>query len=124
MQHRPLDELASVLARFDHPRLQGLPDIGNSAHVGEFPSAELVARIMPRVAHVHFKDYSAAQGRFVPLGQGDVRLDEYLAAVFAGAGGRQLTFSLETHTPDQPLEGTRASIRALKVAVDNALGGC
>ncbi len=115
------DELAAVLAHFDHPRLQGLPDIGNSAHVGEFPSDDLVARIMPRVAHVHFKDYSAVQDRFVPLGQGDVKLDDYLAALFSAAKERQLTFSLETHTPDQPLEGTRASFRALKGAVERCL---
>ena len=115
------DELAAALERFAHPRLQGLPDIGNSAHVGEFPSPELVACLMPRVSHVHFKDYSAAQGRVVPLGEGDVRLDGYLAALFAGAGERQLTFSLETHTPDQPLEGTRASFRKLKESVERAL---
>jgi sugar phosphate isomerase/epimerase len=116
------DELAAALERFDDPRLQGLPDIGNSAHIGEFPPDDLVAQIMPRVTHAHFKDYSAEPGRFVPLGQGDVRLDDYLTALFAGAAGRQLTFSLETHTPDQPLEGTRASFRALKAAVTRCLG--
>jgi hypothetical protein len=41
--------------------------------------------------------------------------------LFTGAGERQLTFSLETHTPDQPLEGTRASFRKLKESVEPAL---
>lgn len=115
---RRFDELAAALERFAHPRLQGLPDIGNSAHVGEFPSPELVARLIPHVSHVHFKDYSQAQGRFVPLGKGDVMLDDYLAALCDGAGERQLTFSLEPHTPDQPLEGTRASFQMLRQSVE------
>jgi len=116
-----IDELSAVLERFDNPRLEGLPDIGNSAHIGEFPSSDLIARIMPRVGHLHFKDWSVAAGRFVPLGQGDVQLRTYLGQVLDSAAGRQLTFALETHTPDAPLEGTRASIRTLKAAVDEVL---
>ena len=48
---------------------------------------------------------------------------ELLAVPFRELVGREIPL-LASSTPDQPLEGTRASIRALKVAVDNALGGC
>jgi len=116
-----MDELADVVELYATPRLQALPDIGNSAQIGEFPSTELIARLMPSVTHVHFKDYSKAKGRFVPLGEGDIRLEEYVAEVLAGAGGRTLSFSLETHVHDDPLGATLASFRKLRETVDHLL---
>lgn len=116
-----IDELADVIGRFEAPRLAPLPDIGNSVSIEEFPDEALIRRLMPRVHHVHFKDWSAAAGRFVPVGTGDVPLDAYVGQLLDGAVGRRLTFSLETHCPDDPMEGTRASFRALRAAVDRHL---
>ena len=116
-----MDELAETIAQYDTPRLQPLPDIGNSVSIGEFPSADLMATLMPTVTHVHFKDWSAAKGGYVPTGQGDVPLETYVGQLIAGAGARQLTFSFETHVPDDPLEATRASFHALRDVVDKHL---
>ncbi len=116
-----MDQLADVVVYYDTLRLQALPDIGNSAHIGEFPTRDLIRRLMPYVSHLHFKDYSEAAGRFVPLGTGDVELDQFLETVFERAGGRRLTFSLETHCPDDRLGATRASFRHLRDRVEHTI---
>ncbi|MFY0611030.1 MAG: sugar phosphate isomerase/epimerase [Hyphomicrobiaceae bacterium] len=105
------DQLADVIELYDTPHLQPLPDIGNSAAIGEFPDAALMARVLGRAFHIHFKD--AAGAKFVALGTGDVQLDAYIAAVADAGKGRQLSFSLETHTHDDPLGGSRTSAREL-----------
>lgn len=103
------DQLLEIVEIYNTSRLEALPDIGNSAQIDEFPSPELVARIMSHTAHVHFKDWSKAAGKFVPLGSGDVHLDAYFSQIHAASAGRQMSFSLETHTHDDPLGGTLAS---------------
>lgn len=105
------DQLCEVLELYDTPRLEAIPDIGNSASIGEFPDAALVARVMPHTTHIHFKDW--ADGRFVALGSGVVRLEEYMVEIAANCDGRRLSFSLETHTHDDPMGGTRASAAEL-----------
>jgi len=105
------DQLADIVELYDTNRLQPLPDIGNSASIEEFPDATLVARVMQRTEHVHFKDWGGE--KFVPLGTGVVKLRDYMAAVADSTKGRQLSFSLETHTHDDPLGGTQASAKEL-----------
>lgn len=107
------DQLADVVELYDTPRLEALPDIGNSAQIGEFPESSLVQRVLRHTHHIHFKDYSKAAGKFVALGTGEVKLDEYMAEIAGGANGKQLSFSLETHTHDDPMSGTRASATQL-----------
>ncbi|MFT5507328.1 MAG: sugar phosphate isomerase/epimerase [Hyphomicrobiaceae bacterium] len=102
-------QLADIVELYDTPRLEALPDIGNSAQIDEFPDAALIQRVMPYTHHIHFKDYSKAAGKFVALGTGEVKLDAYMAEIAVGANGRQLSFSLETHTHDDPMGGTRVS---------------
>lgn len=110
------DQLADIIELYDTPHLQPLPDIGNSASVGEFPSAELSARVLRHARHIHFKDFAA--GKFAPLGTGEVQLDSYMSAVAAASQGRQLSFSLETHTHDDPLGGSRTSSQELHRQTD------
>lgn len=105
------DQLADVIELYDTPRLQPLPDIGNSASVGEFPDGALLQRVLGRAQHIHFKDFG--NGAFAALGTGDVQLDAYMTAVAGAGAGRQLSFSLETHTHDDPLGGSRTSAREL-----------
>jgi sugar phosphate isomerase/epimerase len=114
------DQLADIVELYNSPRLQALPDIGNSAQIAEFPDAELVQRVLKHARHIHFKDYSKAAGKFVPLGTGEVKLADYMAQLAAGSVGRQLSFSLETHPHDDPLGGTRASSKELRRQTDQA----
>ena len=109
-----MDELAEIIEIYDTPRLEPLPDIGNSAQIGEFPGEDIFARVLPRANHIHFKDWSPDAGKFVALGSGVVRLDEYLSAISAAANSRQLTFSLECHIHDDPMAGSTASARHLR----------
>ncbi|MGI9480005.1 MAG: sugar phosphate isomerase/epimerase family protein [Hyphomicrobiaceae bacterium] len=111
------DQLADIIELYDTPHLQPLPDIGNSAAIREFPDADLMARVLGRAFHIHFKD-AGADGKFVALGTGEVKLDAYMAAVAAAGDGRQLSFSLETHTHDDPLGGSRISARELRRQTD------
>lgn len=106
------DQLADVIELYDTPHLQPLPDIGNSASVGEFPDADLAARVLKHAHHIHFKDFAA--GKFAALGTGTVKLDAYMDAVAAACDGRQVSFSLETHTHDDPLGGSRTSAEELQ----------
>ena len=106
------DQLADVIELYDTPHLQPLPDIGNSASVDEFPDADLAARVLRHARHIHFKDF--AGGKFAALGTGTVKLDAYMDAVAAAGRGRQLSFSLETHTHDDPLGGSRISAEELQ----------
>jgi len=110
------DQLADIIERYDTPHLQPLPDIGNSASIGEFQSVDLLGRVLERSWHIHFKD--AAAGKFAPLGTGEVQLDTYMTAVAAAGKNRQLSFSLETHTHDDPLGGSRTSARELRRQTD------
>jgi sugar phosphate isomerase/epimerase len=117
------DQLAELVEHYNTPRLRALPDIGNSAQIGEFPSADLVARVMLHSDHIHFKDYSDQTAKFVPLGQGIVKLDDYMSQLRVGGSGRQLSFSLETHTHDDPMGGTRLSAVKLREITDHYFPG-
>lgn len=108
------EQLVEAMEFFNSPRLLPLPDIGNSASIGEFPSVDCVTRVVRCARHIHFKDFSKAAGKFVPLGIGDVQLTDYMAEISVASKGRQLSFSIETHIHDDPLGGTRASARELR----------
>ena len=109
-----MDQFADLMAAYPTDRLRPLPDIANSAWVGEIPTEETLATVMQRADHIHFKDYSAAAGGFVTLGQGDVDIAGYIATLLRLAGERQLTFSLETHAKTDQLENTRKSLNHLR----------
>jgi len=109
-----MDQFAELMAMYDTDRLRPLPDIANSAWVGETPTPETLSQVMQRADHIHFKDYLAAAGGFVTLGQGDIDVKAYVRRLLQLGGGRQLTFSIETHAKSEPLENTRASLNYLR----------
>ncbi|MGI9422520.1 MAG: sugar phosphate isomerase/epimerase family protein [Hyphomicrobiaceae bacterium] len=109
-----MDQFAELMAAYDSPRLRPLPDIANSAWVGETPSMSTLEAVMQRADHIHFKDYAASAQGFVTLGEGDVDVRGYIQSLLTLAGERQLTFSIETHAKSEPLENTRRSLNHLR----------
>lgn len=109
-----MDQFPEMIAAYDTDRLRPLPDIANSAWVGETPNHALLETVMSRADHIHFKDYSKAAQGFVTLGEGDIDVAGYVHALLKLAGERQLTFSIETHAKSDPLENTRKSLNHLR----------
>lgn len=71
------DELDRLMQR---TRIAFCPDTAHLAAGGGDP-AELVRRYGERLAHVHLKDLDRATGSFVPLGRGDLDLEDVVRAV-------------------------------------------
>ncbi|MGI9523029.1 MAG: sugar phosphate isomerase/epimerase family protein [Hyphomicrobiaceae bacterium] len=109
-----MDQFPDLLAEFGSDRLQPLPDIANSAWVGETPSKELLASVLSRAWHIHFKDYASESNSFVALGEGDIDIPGYVKSLFENVGDHQLTFSIETHAAADKLENTRKSLNYLR----------
>ncbi|MEM7749567.1 MAG: TIM barrel protein [Pseudomonadota bacterium] len=109
-----MDQFPALMSAFDSDRLRPLPDVANSAWVGETPTAETLKTVMTRAEHIHFKDYSKASEGFVTLGEGDVDVAGYIRSLLELAGDRQLTFSIETHAKSDQLENTRKSLKHLR----------
>ena len=109
-----MDQFPELIAAYDNDRLRPLPDIANSAWVGEVPTDEVLQSVMSRADHIHFKDYSNEQKGFVTLGEGDVDVAGYIGTLLKLAGDRQLTFSIETHAKTDQLENTRKSLNHLR----------
>ncbi len=112
-----MEQFVDLMAAYDTDRLRPLPDIANSAWVGETPTQETLTAVMRRADHIHFKDYSAQAKGFVTLGEGDIDIAGYVRSLLDLAGGRQLTFSLETHAKSDPLENTRRSLAHLRTVL-------
>lgn len=111
---RLTEDLLRLMEAFPHPRLRALLDIGNMVWAGHVPGKAEIARIMPYVDQLHFKDYRASAGRVVALGEGDVPYRKLLEAAFATAGDRPLTLTIETHVPDDQPDATRRSLAHLR----------
>lgn len=111
---RLTDDLQRLVESFPSPRLRVLLDIGNMAWAGHVPSESEIARIMPWVDQLHFKDYRAAGKRVVALGEGDVPYHRLLAAAFDAAAGRPLTLTIETHVPGDQPGATQRSLAHLR----------
>lgn len=110
--------LLAMMQAYDHPRLKTLLDIGNIYSTGVRPEADRLAAVMPYVDHMHFKDVSWAGGRrVVALGEGEIPYPAFIAACFAAAKGRDLTLSVETHVPGDPVGATARSLAKLRALV-------
>lgn len=109
-----MDQFPELMAAFESDRLRPLPDIANSAWVGETPTPDVLETVMSRADHIHFKDYAKASEGFVTLGEGDIDVAGYIRSLLNLAGDRQLTFSIETHAKTDPLENTRKSLNHLR----------
>jgi sugar phosphate isomerase/epimerase len=115
-------ELEELVTAYRHPRLRALPDIANAHHAGLSPSSEDLARLLPFSDILHFKDYSAAQKRFVAVGEGDIPFAAMLAATLP-AHQAPLMLAIETHAKSEPAATTRRSVQGLRRIVDGlALG--
>lgn len=114
-----VSQLADLLEVFDTPRLEGIPDVANSYCDSDHPSDKDVARAVKHSTHIHIKDFSIAENRFVRLGDGDVPTAHYLGIMREAAAGTNLTLSIETHVPEAPLEATRHSLAELRRIVDD-----
>ena len=111
-------DLLALMKAFPHPRLRALLDIGNIYGAGVLPKADRLAALMPFVDHMHFKDAAFAGGRrTVALGEGEIPYTAFMSACFAAAEGRDLTLSVETHVPADPVGATQRSLVALKALV-------
>ncbi len=107
-------DLTRLMQTWQHPRLKGLLDIGNAANAGKAATPAEVAAVMPWVDQVHFKDYSAAQKRYVATGEGDIPYAELLAPCCLAAATRDIVWTLETHVPDDQPSATRRSLLAIR----------
>lgn len=114
---RLTDDLLRVMEKLAHPRLRALLDIGNMVWTGHVPHEAEIARVMPYVDQLHFKDYRRADRRVVALGEGEVPYRRLLAAAFAAAGDRPLTLTIETHVPDDQPDATRRSLAHLRAVL-------
>lgn len=79
-------------------------DTGHNA-ARDFRQFPLIEKHIDRLCHMHLHDYSKARGDHLPLGEGDLKIDEYLKL----AEKRNCRVLLETKTT----EGLRASVRWL-----------
>lgn len=86
------DELDRIMAR---TRIGFCPDTAHLAAGGGDP-AELIRRYPERLAHVHLKDIDLATGTFVPLGQGDLDLEDVVHAVVEAGYDSWLVVELDS----------------------------
>ncbi|MBS0240753.1 MAG: sugar phosphate isomerase/epimerase [Proteobacteria bacterium] len=106
-------DLVAAMERWRHPRLRALLDVPNAWRRAR-PTLDEIASLMPFVDQLHFKDWSEAKGRFVALGEGDIPFRRLLNPAYAASAGRDITFVVETHVPDEQPDATLRSVRALK----------
>tara|TARA_B100000614_G_scaffold30782_1_gene23858 strand:+ start:1584 stop:2408 length:825 start_codon:yes stop_codon:yes gene_type:complete len=109
------DEMMAVLDHWQGPRFGALLDIANVYEAGGTPlDAEARARIAPFVRHIHCKDFDAATGRRMPVGQGSVPFANVLPPLLDALGQQPVTLSLETHVAEAPAAATAESLSYLR----------
>jgi sugar phosphate isomerase/epimerase len=105
-----------LLAEVDSPALRLLFDVGNGpAH--RYRAYEVLAEVLPYVAHVHVKDAvgEADAVAYTLPGRGDCRVADCLRLLVAG--GYTGTWSIEPHLSVRPHEG-RAAVDRVEEFVD------
>ena len=107
-------QLGHLTRTWNHPRLRGLLDIGNSTFAGAPPTAAEITAVMPHVDQVHFKDYSKARQGYVPMGEGDIPWATLLAPCHQAARERHQVWTIETHVPGDQPGATRRSLAGLR----------
>jgi inosose dehydratase len=88
------------------------PDTAHVAAGGGDPAA-VIRRYGDRMPYVHLKDWSAADGAFLPLGAGDLDMDDIVAAIGETGYAGWITVELDGY-PGDPLEAARTSASFLK----------
>jgi sugar phosphate isomerase/epimerase len=107
-------DLGELVRVFDHRHIRPLIDICNDYAQGKPPSPELLAEVAPRVDHISLKDRSAAQGKTVPIGQGDIDFAKLLPVLLNGTRSREVLASIETHVPSDRRNATRRNVHAVR----------
>jgi inosose dehydratase len=103
------DELSRLMAR---THIGFCPDTAHLAAGGGDPAA-LIRRYPERLKHVHLKDIDLATGTFVPLGHGDLDLEDILAAVTEAGYDSWLVVELDS-TDGAPKDAAAASYAHLQ----------
>ncbi len=107
-------DLDAVLRTFSHRRVRPLVDICNAYAHGAPPTVDDLRAVAPRTDHVHLKDRSAATGKIVTIGHGDVDFAGLLPVLLAGTRSREVMASIETHVPDDRRNATRRNVHAVR----------
>jgi inosose dehydratase len=92
-------------------RIGFCPDTAHLAAGGGDPAA-LIRRYPERLAHVHLKDIDLATGTFLPLGQGDLDLDDVVRAVVEAGYDSWLVVELDS-TDGAPRDAAAVSLAHL-----------
>ena len=88
------DRCLDLLSTVDSPHLRGIVDFSNFVHCGDDPLA-CWPRLKPYTVYFHIKDYSRAEQKVKPAGEGDGSVEAILKD--AVAGGFSGFCSLEPH---------------------------
>lgn len=102
------EELERLMAR---TRIGFCPDTAHLAAGGGDPAA-LIRRYPDRLNHVHLKDIDLATGTFLPLGQGDLDLEDVVRAVVEAGYDDWLVVELDS-TEGAPRDAAEASLAHL-----------
>lgn len=107
------DELERLMVR---TRIGFCPDTAHLAAGGGDPAA-LIRRYPERLNHVHLKDIDLATGTFLPLGQGDLDLDDVVRAVVEAGYDDWLVVELDS-TDGSPKDAAATSHAYLRDLLD------
>jgi L-ribulose-5-phosphate 3-epimerase len=107
----PPDRFAALLDQIQFPALKVNYDTGNSASLG-YDYREEIAAYGDRIGSVHIKDRVRGGGT-VPLGRGDARIPEFLAALRELKYPGDFILQVARGEPGQEVEWTKTNLRIL-----------
>lgn len=103
-----LEDLSTLMNRFDSPHFGANLDLGHSHVAGEDPEA-VVLRLSSRIFHVHLEDIRSRKHYHLIPGTGDMDIPGILR-ILTGAGyGGYVTLELYTY-PHQPEDAAKRSM--------------
>ncbi len=89
--------LYKTIRYFNSPRLKALLDVGNLYEIGLSLKTADIEKLGDAVQYVHVKDYSVDDERYKTLGEGSINYKKHIADLMK-CGGKNIIYSLETHT--------------------------
>jgi sugar phosphate isomerase/epimerase len=105
-------ELAALMESMGAPHLGANLDLGHSHVLGEDPD-EVVARLAPRIFHIHLEDIRSRKHYHLIPGDGDMDFRAVFSALQRSSYEGFLTVELYTY-PHRPEEAAERSLRYLK----------
>ncbi|CAN5665648.1 hypothetical protein BH11PSE3_BH11PSE3_42020 [soil metagenome] len=94
--------------------LRPLVDIANAWATGERPSDADIGFLAPLTTAIHLKDRVLAEGRTVPLGDGDIPWAAELKRLLSGVAEKEVLATIETHVPQDGRNATARSIAGFR----------